>query len=73
MTKIDGNEFIKPIDEKEEIEFENAKKKKDAMKSSLVQLPSQGIPENKEEKVSTMTAEEQANMSKQFGQSSSGI
>ena len=73
LTKIDGNEFIKPIDEKEEIEFENAKKKKDAMKSSVVQLPSQGIPENKEEKVSTMTAEEQANMSKQFGQSSSGI
>ena len=70
LTNIEGNAFIKPIDEKEEIEFENAKKKKNAMKSSVVQLPNQGIPENSEQKVSTMSAEEQAKMGKEFGGSS---
>ena len=68
LAKIDGNEFIKPIDEKEEIEFENAKKKKSAMKSSVC-LPSQGIPQNSEQKIQAMTAEEQANMGKEYGAS----
>ena len=57
LTNINGAQFIKPIDEKERIEFQN-------FKNSFVILPKEGIPGNTEQKISTMTPEEQA---KEFG------
>ena len=57
LTNINGAQFIKPIDEKERIEFQN-------FKNSFVILPEEGIPGNTEQKISTMTPEEQT---KEFG------
>ncbi len=57
LTNINGAQFIKPIDEKERIEFQN-------FKNSFVILPKEGIPGNTEQKISTMTPEEQT---KEFG------
>ena len=57
LTNINGAQFIKPIDEKERIEFQN-------FKNSFVILPKEGIPGNTEQKISTMTPEEQV---KEFG------
>ena len=55
-----GNQFIKPIDEKEEIAFENLKKKDpNVTTASFLQLPSKGIPDNPtDKKVTGMTKEE---------------
>ena len=67
LTNIQGNEFVKPIDEKEEIEFENQKKKKMG-NDSFVQLPSKGIPDNQtNQNVGVMTQEEQVNFGKEIG------
>ena len=60
LKSITGNQFIKPIDEKEKMEFENMEKKESnfAMDSS-VQLPTKGIPDNPTDtKVSGLTKEE---------------
>lgn len=65
LTEIKGNEFVKPIDEKEEIEFEKEKKKKAMENSSFVQLPSKGIPGNDAQQIGTMTQEEQDNFGKE--------
>lgn len=65
LTEIKGNEFVKPIDEKEEIEFEKEKKKKAMENSSFVQLPSKGIPGNDAQQIGTMTQEEQVNFGKE--------
>ena len=65
LTEIKGNEFVKPIDEKEEIEFEKEKKKKAMENSSFVQLPSKGIPGNDTQQIGTMTQEEQDNFGKE--------
>jgi serine/threonine protein kinase len=65
LTEIKGNEFVKPIDEKEEIEFEKEKKKKAMENSSFVQLPSKGIPGNDAQQIGTMTEEEQVNFGKE--------
>ena len=65
LTEIKGNEFVKPIDEKEEIEFEKEKKKKAMENSSFVQLPSKGIPGNDAQQIGTMTQEEQVNFVKE--------
>lgn len=59
LTNIRGNDFIKPIDEKEEIEFEKQKKNK-GMNGSFVQLPSKGIPDNPtNQHIGAMTQEEE--------------
>ena len=57
LTSIVGNQFIKPIDEKEEIAFENLKKKDpNVTTASFLQLPSKGIPCNPtDKKVTGMT------------------
>ena len=57
LTSIVGNQFIKPIDEKEEIEFEKLKKKDpNVTTASFLQLPSKGIPGNPtDKKVTGMT------------------
>ena len=60
LTSIVGNQFIKPIDEKEELEFEKLKKAgPNSTTASFVQLPSQGIPDNPTDtSVKGMTEEE---------------
>ena len=59
LTSIAGHKFIKPIDEKEEIEFENQNKLAATIKGSFVQLPSKGIPGNPvDTKVTGMTEDE---------------
>ena len=59
LTSIVGNQFIKPIDEKEELAFEELKKKDSNTKASFLQLPSKGIPDNPTDtKVSGMTEED---------------
>jgi len=60
LTSIVGSKFIKPIDEKEELEFEKNKK-------VALELPSNGIPDNPtEQKITGMTDDEIA----QFGKES---
>ena len=67
LTNIQGNDFIKPIDEKEELEFEK-QKKKDATNRNFVQLPSKGIPDNPtNQNIGAMTQEEQNNFGKEIG------
>ena len=52
LTSIAGSQFIKPIDEKEEIEFEKKK-------NLLVSLPANGIPDNPtDQKITGMTKED---------------
>ena len=47
LNSIVGSEFIKPIDENEEIAFEKLKKEgPSSTTSSFLQLPSKGIPDN---------------------------
>jgi len=59
LTSIAGHKFIQPVDEKEEIDFENQNKLVDTTKASFVQLPSKGIPDNPTDiKVTGMTEEE---------------
>ena len=59
LSSIVGNQFIKPIDEKEELAFEDLKKKDSSTTASFLQLPSKGIPDNPtDQKVSGMTQEE---------------
>ena len=59
LTSIVGNQFIKPIDEKEELAFVELKKKDSNTKASFLQLPSKGIPDNPTDtKVSGMTEED---------------
>ena len=66
LMNIQGNEFIKPIDEKEELEFEERKKKNAG--SNLMHLPSKGIPDNPTDtKVGAMTQEEQNAFGKEMG------
>ena len=57
LMNIQGNQFIKPIDEKEEIQFEEQKKQNN--QNNFVQLPSKGIPDNPTQQVGAMTQEEQ--------------
>ena len=60
LTSIVGSKFIKPIDEKEELEFEKNKK-------IALELPSNGIPDNPtDKKVTGMTEDEMD----QFGKES---
>ena len=74
LTNIRGNEFVKPIDEKEEIEFEKQKKQKGMENASFVQLPSKGIPDNPtDEKVGAMTQEEQKNFGKELSSTNSNL
>ena len=50
LTSILGSQFVKPTNENEKIEFENLKKiEPNVTSSSFLQLPSEGIPDNKEE------------------------
>ena len=52
LTSIVGSKFIKPIDEKEELEFEKNKK-------LVLELPPNGIPDNPtEQKITGMTKDE---------------
>ena len=52
LTSIVGSKFIKPIDEKEELEFEKNK-------NLALELPSNGIPDNPtEQKITGMTKDE---------------
>ena len=68
LTNIQGNQFINPIDEKEELEFEKQKKKKPMDNGSFVQLPSKGIPDNPtNQNIGAMTQEEQTNFGKEIG------
>ena len=63
LTSIVGSKFIKPIDEKEELEFEKNKK-------VALELPSNGIPDNPtEQKITGMTDDEIA----QFGKESVNV
>ena len=60
LTSIVGSKFIKPIDEKEELEFEKNKK-------LVLELPPNGIPDNPtEQKITGMTKDEMD----QFGKES---
>jgi serine/threonine protein kinase len=69
LMNIAGNEFIKPIDEKEELEFEERKKNNAGGK--LMQLPSKGIPDNPTDmKVGAMTQEEQNAFGKEMSSQS---
>ena len=59
LANIKANEFISPINEKEEQFF------KESMKQSLLQLPSKGIPDNpKNQKINEMTEEDIKNLQK---------
>jgi serine/threonine protein kinase len=60
LSSIVGNQFIKPIDEKEELAFEEMKKAgPNSTTASFVQLPSKGIPDNPTDtSVKGMTKEE---------------
>ena len=60
LNSIVGSEFIKPIDENEEIAFEKLKKEgPSSTTSSFLQLPSKGIPDNPTDTVvKGMTVEE---------------
>ena len=59
LTNISGNEFIDPVDEKEEQFFKESKKK------TLLQLPSKGIPDNpKNQKINEMTEDDIKNLQK---------
>ena len=72
LTSIVGNKFIKPIDEKEELAFENLNKLENATTASFLQLPSKGIPDNPTDKdVSGMTQDE-LNKLKEEGYTFSG-
>ena len=69
LMNIAGNEFVKPIDEKEELEFEQRKKNNAGGK--LMQLPSKGIPDNPTDmKVGAMTQEEQNAFGKEMSSQS---
>ena len=69
LMNIAGNEFVKPIDEKEELEFEERKKNNAGGK--LMQLPSKGIPDNPTDmKVGAMTQEEQNAFGKEMSSQS---
>ena len=47
LTSIAGSQFVKPVDENEKIAFENLKKiEPNVTTSSLLQLPTKGIPDN---------------------------
>ena len=49
LTSILGSQFLKPNNENEKIEFENLKKiEPNVTSSSFLQLPFEGIPDNKE-------------------------
>jgi serine/threonine protein kinase len=73
LMNIAGNEFIKPIDEKEELEFEKQKKSKEE-NFPFVQLPSKGIPDNPTNmNVGYMTQEEQANFGKELSSTNSNL
>ena len=73
LTNISGNEFIDPVDEKEEQFFKESKK------NTLLQLPSKGIPDNpKNQKINEMTEDDIKNLQKgenvkEMGFSYSGI
>ena len=68
LMSIAGNQFIKPIDEKEELQFEEQKKQ--GTNNNFVQLPSKGIPDNQAQQIGVMTQEEEKNFGKEVsGQS----
>ena len=58
LTSIVGNKFIKPIDEIEEISFENQNKIGNNTNASVLQLPEKGIPDNPDKEVTGMTQDE---------------
>ena len=59
LANISGNEFIDPVDEKEEQFFKESKK------NTLLQLPSKGIPDNpKNQKINEMTEDDIKNLQK---------
>ena len=64
LMGIVGNQFIKPIDENEERQFEEQKKHNN--QNNFVQLPSQGIPDNPTQQVGAMTQEEQNDFGKEM-------
>ena len=73
LTDIQGNDFIKPIDEKEEIEFEKQKKQGNANRN-FVQLPSKGIPDNPtNQNIGAMTQEEQINFGKEINSANTNL
>ena len=53
LTSIQGSKFIHPNDEKEEFAFNSMNAKK-----SILKFPTNGIPDNEEQKVSGMSEEE---------------
>jgi serine/threonine protein kinase len=74
LTSIVGSEFIKPIDENEEIAFEKLKKEgPSSTTSSFLQLPSKGIPDNPTDTaIKGMTDEELKLMNKESNYTFSG-
>ena len=74
LSSIVGNEFIKPIDEKEELAFEELKKAgPNSTTASFVQLPSKGIPDNPTDtSVKGMTQEELKQFKKESDYTFSG-
>jgi serine/threonine protein kinase len=68
LMGITGNQFIKPIDEKEELQFEEQKKQNN--NNNFVQLPSKGIPDNPTQQVGAMTQEEQNAFGKEMSSQS---
>ena len=66
LSSIHGNQFIKPIDEKEKLAFEELNKKRTNITGSFVQLPSKGIPDNPTNKeIKGMSEEDLKNMNKE--------
>ena len=67
LTSIAGSQFIKPIDEKEELEFEKKK-------NLLVSLPPGGIPDNPtDQKITGMTKEDLDQLGKESVNESSYV
>ena len=63
LMNIAGNQFIKPIDEKEEPKFEEQKKQD--TNNNQFQLPSKGIPDNQAQQIGGMTQENQNDFGKE--------
>jgi len=67
LIKIQGYDFIKPKDEKEQMEFEQQSKKSDITTNNYVQVPLEGIPDNPINiNIGVMTNEEATNLLKEI-------
>ena len=67
LIKIQGYDFIKPKDEKEQMEFEQQRKNGDITNNNYAQVPNEGIPDNPIDiNIGVMTNEEATNLLKEI-------